>query len=154
MYHFVPDSPAGPYPGEQKPKAFLNDVDQWLSKHRDKERHIVFELKAVHLAAAAIQMASQKTGLHQVYGVSCGLLPEAAAKAEGEIQRILNAEQVEFLSADNILYDPDSMHLLNGAVHRAVMIEKARCIQYKESRRELELLRRQEIDVLGMVVVE
>ncbi len=52
------------------------------------------------------------------------------------------------------MYDPDSMHLLNGAVHRAVMIEKARCIQYKEIRRELELLRRQEIDVLGMVVVE
>ena len=119
----------GCIPAGQKPKAFLNDVDQWLSKHRDKERHIVFELKAVHLAAAAIQMASQKTGLHQVYGVSCGLLPEAAAKAEGEIQRILNAEQVEFLSADNILYDPDSMHLLNGAVHGAVLIEKARCIQ-------------------------
>lgn len=144
----------GRIPAGQKPKAFLNGVDQWLSKHRDKERHIVSDRKAVHLAAAAIQMASQKRELHQVYGVSCGLLSEAAAKAEDEIQRILNAEQVEFLSADNILYDPDSMHLLNGAVHGAVLIEKARCVQYKEIRRELELLRRQEIDVLGMVVVE
>lgn len=144
----------GRIPAVQKPKAFLNCADQWLYKHRDKERHMVSGKKAVHLAAAAVQMASRKKGLRQIYGISCGLLPKDAAETEREIRCILNTGQVEFLPVDEILYNSDSMHLLNGSVRGAVLIEKAGAVQDKEIRRELELLRRQEIDVLGMIIIE
>ena len=144
----------GRIPAVQKPKFFFNGVDRQLYKHRDKERHIISDKKAACLAAAAVQIASQKKELHQIYGVSCGLLPEAAANAAREIQHILDADQVELLRADNILYDSDAVHLLNGNAHGAVLIEKAGSVQYKEIRRALDLLRRLEIDVLGMIIIE
>ncbi len=144
----------GRIPAVQKQYSFFNSVDRGLYKHRDKERDMVSGKKAVSLAAAAVQMVSQKKGFHQIYGVSCGLLPETAAKAEQEIQRILDADQVEFLRADNVLYDSDAMHLLNGNIHGAVLLEKAGSVQYKEIRRVLDLLRRLEIEVLGMIIIE
>lgn len=144
----------GRIPAVQKQYSFYNSVDRGLYKHRDKERDMVSGKKAVSLAAAAVQMVSQKKGFHQIYGVSCGLLPETAAKAEQEIQRILDADQVEFLRADNVLYDSDAMHLLNGNIHGAVLLEKAGSVQYKEIRRVLDLLRRLEIEVLGMIIIE
>ena len=54
---------------------------------------------------------------------------------------------------DNVLYDPANTEKL-GEMDGAVIIEKAGRTLYSELTEEIELLKRQQIKILGCVIVE
>lgn len=143
----------GHIPAVRKTKTFFNRIDHWLYDQRNKGRYSVSAKQAIPLAATAIRITAQTKGFEHIYGISCGAVSEATAKIESEIRNILETKNIDFQTATNILYDADSMNLLNN-MHAAVLIEKAGSVQYEELYRELELLRQQNIDVLGLIVVE
>ena len=78
---------------------------------------------------------------------------DPTAKIRNEIQGILKTVDLDFDTADNVLYNADSMSLLSS-IHTAVLIEKAGSVQYEEIHQELEILRQQQINVLGIIIAE
>lgn len=127
----------------------FKQIDRMLYLLRDKRRYTSSAEEALRLSVASIAMASQRKGICDVYGVGgsmCSGLLE-------EIGTGLKAEHIKFQSVKNILYSADSLNLLNG-VRTVVLVEKASAVSYSEIQQELEILRRQEIDILGMIIVE
>ena len=65
----------------------------------------------------------------------------------------MEKEGITVTILNNVLYDAEAMEKL-GTVKGAVLVEKAGSTLYNEITGELELLRRQEIMVLGGITVE
>ncbi len=63
------------------------------------------------------------------------------------------ASGLEVTVFNNVLYDAEAMERLGG-IESAVLVETTDVTLYDEIWKELELLRRQEIETLGCVVVE
>lgn len=66
---------------------------------------------------------------------------------------VLAEEGVEAQILNNVLYDAETMEKL-GDTKGVVLVEKADSTLYAEVARELELLRRQDIAILGGIIVE
>ena len=143
----------GHIPSARNSKNFFNRIDHWLYSQRNKGRYSVSAAHAISLAATAIQITAHKKGIHSIYGISCGPVLDPTAKIRNEIQGILKTVDLDFDTADNVLYNADSMSLLSS-IHTAVLIEKAGSVQYEELHRELEILRQQQINVLGIIIAE
>lgn len=143
----------GHIPSTRNSKNFFNRIDHWLYSQRDKGRYSVSAAQAISLATAAIQVTAHKKAIDSIYGISCGPISNPTAKIGNEIQEILKTMDLDFHTADNVLYDADSMSLLSS-IHTVVLIEKAGSVQYEELHRELEILRQQQINVLGIIIAE
>lgn len=74
-------------------------------------------------------------------------------KACEQIRESLSAEGVSVQILSNVLYDAEVMEALSEA-QGAVLVETAGSTLYEEVVRELQLLNRQNITVLGGIVVE
>ena len=97
-------------------------------------------------------MAAGKNALKTVSLVGCDLKDRALNTCE-EIRMVLAEEGVEAQILNNVLYDAETMEKL-GDTKGAVLVEKADSTLYAEVARELELLRRQDIAILGGIIVE
>lgn len=127
----------------------FRQIDRKLYLLRDKRRYTSSAEEAVRLSVASIAMAAQRKGICDVCGVCgsmCGELPE-------QIGTGLKADNIKFQCVKNILYSADSLNLLSS-VRAAVLIEKAGVVSYGEIQQELEILRRQGIDILGIIIAE
>ena len=127
----------------------FRQIDRKLYLLRDKRRYTSSAEEAVRLSVASIAMAAQRKGICDVCGVCgsmCGELPE-------QIGTDLKADNIKFQCVKNILYSADSLNLLSS-VRAAVLIEKAGAVSYGEIQQELEILRRQGIEILGMIIAE
>ena len=65
----------------------------------------------------------------------------------------LEKEQLNVTILDNVLYNAEAMEKVD-AMTGVVLVEKAGSTLYNEIAGELELLKRQEIAVLGGIIVE
>lgn len=65
----------------------------------------------------------------------------------------LEADKLQVIILNNVLYDAAAMAQLAEA-RCAVLVEKAGSTLYEEIEQELELLKRQEIAILGGILVE
>ena len=69
------------------------------------------------------------------------------------LKAALEEEQIRVTVLDNVLYDAEAMEKVD-AMQGAVLVEKAGSTLYNEINDELALLKRQEILVLGGIIVE
>ena len=83
----------------------------------------------------------------------CGTSNDISADIMAKIREGLQADGIGFQSIQNILYSADSLNLLSD-VKTAVLIEQAGTVSYGEIQQELEILQRQGIHILGMMIVE
>ena len=115
------------------------------------KRHFSTE-EAVSLAVSRAKIQGEKSGISKLALIGCGMeknmggIPDsmAAKLAESEIQAVV---------IDNVLYNSESVEQIGG-MDGAVIVEKAGCTLYKEIADEIELLKRQEIKLLGCIIVE
>lgn len=135
--------------GENEKQFF---VDRWITVLRNYGKRIFDRKQSLELATAAVKMAVVKNGLDQVCLVGCDMKAGAGAVCES-MKQALKKEQIDVTVLDNVLYDVNSMEQLRDA-KGVVLVEKAGSTLYTEIARELELLARQEIKVLGGIVVE
>ena len=134
---------------DSKKKLFL---DKWISNLRHYGKREFTAEQSMELAFAALKIAAVKNGLNNVCLLGCNLSAGADKVCEG-LKDALEKEGFTVTILNNVLYDAEAMEKL-GTVKGAVLVEKAGSTLYNEITRELELLRRQEIVVLGGITVE
>lgn len=127
-------------------------VDRWIMKLCNRNKRVFTGTEATGLAAVAVKMQAKKEELDSVYCIGCDIKEESMQAAE-QIQNMLKKENITVPVLNNILYNQESMEKLQGA-KAAFLLEKAGGTLYEEIARELEILRRQGIKILGIVIVE
>lgn len=108
--------------------------------------------EATELAAVAVHMAVEKNSLNTVYFVGTGM-DENTHQFCDVLQKELQASGIEVIVAENILYNAENLKKLEKA-NGAVLIETIGKTMYTEILQELQLLDRQQIKVLGGIMVE
>lgn len=127
-------------------------IDRWIDALRNWNRRRFTREQSLELAVAAIKIAVGKQGLDIIYLMGCDLKAGADAVCN-ELKERLEKEKITVKILDNVLYDAETMEELERA-EGVVLIEKAMSTMYDEIRRELELAYRQDIKVLGGIVME
>ena len=134
---------------DSKKKLFL---DKWVNNLRHYGKREFTAEQSMELAFAALKIAAVKNGLNSVCLLGCNLGAGADKVCEG-LKAALEKEGIAVTILNNVLYDAEAMEKL-GTAKGAVLVEKAGSTLYNEITGELELLRRQEIVVLGGITVE
>ena len=84
----------------------------------------------------------------------CGFdLKECSLNVCETMRTTLEKENLNVSILNNVLYDAQAMEQLEAA-KAVVLVEKAGSTLYEEIAQELTLLKRQEINVLGGIIVE
>lgn len=136
----------------EKSDCFLGFVDDWIVSVRDWNKRKFAKEKSIALAAVAVRMSVEKNTLQKVYLVGCDLKNNTLAVCE-QLKTSLCQEGLDVDILNNILYDAKAMSELHDA-QGVVLVEKAGSTLYTEIEKELELLKRQDIKVLGGIIVE
>lgn len=130
-------------------KVFL---DKWVdSLHHYGKRKFTAE-QSMELAFAAVKITAVKNGLNNICLMGCNMSAGADKVCES-LKAALEKEQISVSVLDNVLYDAEAMEKMD-AMQGAVLVEKAGSTLYNEVAGELELLKRQDITVLGGIIVE
>ncbi len=130
-------------------KVFL---DKWVDSLRHYGKRKFTAEQSMELAFAAIKIAAVKNGLNNICLMGCNMSAGADKVCES-LKAALEKEQISVSVLDNVLYDAEAMEKMD-AMQGAVLVEKAGSTLYNEVADELELLKRQDIRVLGGIIVE
>ena len=134
---------------DSKKKLFL---DKWINNLRHYGKREFTAEQSMELAFAALKIVAVKNGLNSVCLLGCNLGAGADKVCEG-LKAALEKEGITVTILNNVLSDAEALENL-GTAQGAVLVEKAGSTLYNEITGELELLRRQEIVVLGGITVE
>lgn len=134
---------------DSKKKLFL---DRWINGLRHYGKREFTAEQSMELAFAAIKIAAAKNGQNSICLMGCNLGAGADKVCEG-LKAALEKEGLSVTILNNVLYDAGAMEKVSAA-QGAVLVEKAGSTLYNEIVAELELLKRQEIPVLGGITVE
>lgn len=126
--------------------------DQWVDNLRNHGKRKFTPAQSMELAVAAVKIAAVKNGLEHVCLMGCNLT-EGADNVCESIKQALEKEQIAVTILDNVLYNAEAMEKLENE-KGVVLVEKAGSTLYDEVAKEIELLTRQDIAVLGGIVVE
>lgn len=130
-------------------KVFL---DKWVDSLRHYGKRKFTAEQSMELAFAAIKITAVKNGLNNICLMGCNMSAGADKVCES-LKAALEKEQISVSVLDNVLYDAEAMAKMS-AMQGAVLVEKAGSTLYNEVASELELLKRQDIRVLGGIIVE
>lgn len=126
--------------------------DKWVDNLRNHGKRKFTPAQSMELAVAAVKIAAVKNGLDHVCLMGCNLT-EGADNVCESIKQALEKEQIAVTILDNVLYNAEAMEKLENE-KGVVLVEKAGSTLYNEVAKEIELLTRQDIAVLGGIVVE
>lgn len=141
----------GLIPAEPGKKKAFGFVDQWILSVRNHNKRRFSTEEALELAAVAAKMAAGKGDLKNICLMGCGL-KERSLDACEKMKERLESENICVTILNNVLYDAQMLAELEKA-EGAVLVESAGATLYNEIAEELELLKRQDIKVLGAVLV-
>lgn len=130
-------------------KVFL---DKWVDSLRHYGKRKFTAEQSMELAFAAVKITAVKNGLNDICLMGCNMSAGADKVCES-LKAALEKEQISVSVLDNVLYDAEAMEKMD-AMQGAVLVEKAGSTLYNEVAGELELLKRQDITVLGGIIVE
>lgn len=137
---------------DQKKKKMFSFVDEWILKLYYYNRRRFVREEAVELAAVAVHMVAEKNTLDTVCLVGTGM-NQSTHQFCDTIQKELKSAGIEAVVAENILYNAENLKKLEVA-QGAVLVETVGKTMYTEILQELQLLDRQQIKVLGGIIVE
>lgn len=141
----------GVIPETMGKKKVLDVVDRWIKSLRDRNKRQFTPEEALELATVAAKMATGKEALQEIALVGCGLKGNSLDVCE-KIKARLKEENIQVNILNNVLYDAQTMEELDGE-KGVILIEGAGATLYNEIAEELELLKRQDIKVLGGILV-
>lgn len=127
-------------------------VDRWINDLRHYGKRKFSAEQSMELAFAAVKIAAVKNGMNNICLMGCNLAAGAGNVCES-LKAALEKEGIAVTVLDNVLYNAETMEKIDQ-VTGVVLVEKAGSTLYNEITRELELLKRQEIAVLGGIIVE
>ncbi len=141
----------GMVPAKEAKRKPLDFVDRWLVSLRDRNKRSFSEEEALRHAIVAVKMSAEHGGVGSAYLVGCNLKGHAMEVCE-KVRSALAAEGIKAEILSNVLYDAQAMESLEGA-KSVVLVETAGSTLYQEICQEVILMDRQEIPVLGGIVV-
>lgn len=137
---------------ENSKKRFLGFIDAGLIAIRDRNKRKFTEDETEEIVAVAIKMAVKKSGDKAVGFIGCDVKKQTEEKFNS-IRELLEKEDIKVTMLDNVLYNAEQMEKLAN-ISNVVLIEKAGSTMYDEVTKELELIERYNINVLGGILVE
>lgn len=133
-------------------KKILGFIDARIIALRDRSKRKFTEEEGKEIVAVSIKMAVKKSGSKEVSFIGCGVKKQTEDICSS-IKALLEKEGISVSILDNVLYNAEEMEKLSDAGN-AVIIEKTGATMYDEVAKELELLKRYNINVLGGVLVD
>lgn len=127
-------------------------VDKWIYKLRDYGKRRFTEGEALGLAVTSIKIAAEKENLQEILCIGCDI-KNNAAEVCSKVAQELKKDNIDTVVLNNILYNQESLTRLREA-RGAFLVETVGSTMYEEIVKELESLKRQDITVLGILVVE
>lgn len=127
-------------------------LDKWVDDLRHYGKRKFDAEQSMELAFAAVKIAAMKSKLSNVCLMGCNLSAGAGKVCES-LKAALEKEGIQVTVLDNVLYNAESMEKID-VVTGVVLVEKAGSTLYNEIANELALLKRQDIAVLGGIIVE
>ena len=127
-------------------------LDKWVDELRHYGKRMFDAEQSMELAFVAVKIAVIKNKLSNVCLMGCNLSAGAGNVCE-KLKVALEKAGIDVIVLDNVLYNAESMEKMD-AVTGVVLVEKAGSTLYNEIANELALLKRQDITVLGGIVVE
>ncbi len=138
--------------GQEGASRVFGFVDRWILSLRTYGRRSFSGEEALRLSTAAVKLAAKKEQADAISLIGCNLTKEIMKICEA-IKQELEKDGMRVVIQNNVLYDAQAMKELQE-VKSAVLVEQVKATFYSEITQELELLRRQEIVVLGGILVE
>ena len=127
-------------------------LDKWVDDLRYYGKRKFDAKQSMELAFAAVKIVAVKNKLNTICLMGCNLEAGAGSLCEN-LKTALEKEGVNVTVLDNVLYNAESMEKVE-AMTGVVLVEKAGSTLYNEVANELALLKRQDITVLGGIIVE
>ena len=119
---------------------------------RYRNKRCFSEEEALKLVSVAVKLNAERETLDSVTLIGCDLKDRSMFVCD-QLKRDLGKGNMQVGILNNVLYDAQSMSSLDN-VKGVVLVEQAGSTLYTEIGRELELLKRQGIKILGGIVVE
>ena len=126
--------------------------DKWIDDLRHYGKRKFNAEQSMELAFAAVKIAAVKNKLNTICLMGCNLEAGAGSVCEN-LKTALEKEGINVTVLDNVLYNAESMEKVD-TMTGVVLVEKAGSTLYNEIANELALLKRQDITVLGGIIVE
>lgn len=142
----------GLIPGQDNKKNPFGFVDEWILAMRNRNKRKFSKDEAVNLVTVAVKMSAEREKLSTVYLVGCNLKERAMEVCE-QIKDGLYTDNIQVDVLNNVIYDAHAMSKLENA-QGVILVETVQSTLYDEICQELELLKRQDVKVLGGVIVE
>ena len=127
-------------------------LDKWVDDLRHYGKRKFDAKQSMELAFAAVKIAAVKNKLNTICLMGCNLEAGAGSVCEN-LKTALEKDGINVTVLDNVLYNAESMEKVE-AMTGVVLVEKAGSTLYNEVANELALLKRQDITVLGGIIVE
>lgn len=127
-------------------------LDKWVDDLRHYGKRKFDAEQSMELAFAAVKIAAVKNKLNTICLMGCNLEAGAGSVCEN-LKTALEKEGINVTVLDNVLYNAESMEKIE-AMTGVVLVEKAGSTLYNEIANELALLKRQDVAVLGGIIVE
>lgn len=142
----------GTIPKHEETMRRYNFIDRFVLSLRNRNKRQFTYDEAVELAAVSVKILAEREGIKEVTLVGCNLKDDSLEVCE-QIKRRLEKDNVVTMILNNVLYDAQSMCELENACG-VVLVETTGSTLYDEIAKEVELMRRQAIKIMGTVVVE
>lgn len=133
-------------------KKFLGFVDALIIRLRDRNKRKFTKEESEEIVAVAIKMAVRKSETNEVSLVGCEVKKQTEDICNN-IKALLEKEGIKITILDNVLYNAEEMEKLSD-ISQVVLIEKTGSTMYDEVEKELHLMKRYSIDVLGTILVD
>ena len=127
-------------------------LDKWVDDLRHYGKRKFDAEQSMELAFAAVKIAAVKNKLNTICLMGCNLEAGAGSVCEN-LKTALEKEGINVTVLDNVLYNAESMEKVD-TMTGVVLVEKAGSTLYNEIANELALLKRQDIAILGGIIVE
>lgn len=127
-------------------------LDKWVDDLRHYGKRKFDAKQSMELAFAAVKIAAVKNKLNTICLMGCNLEAGAGSVCEN-LKTALEKEGINVTVLDNVLYNAESMEKVD-TMTGVVLVEKAGSTLYNEIANELTLLKRQDIAILGGIIVE
>ncbi len=141
---------ANVFAAENKKKAF-GFIDNLIIKLRDSGKRKFDLEKSLEIATSAIRIAAKKNELSEVTVIGCNL--SEIKDVSGKLYEKLAKDNIKAVELDNILYDPESLGKVSGNQGAVLMVRLGNTL-YDEFAKEIEILKSQEVKILGVVTVD
>ena len=127
-------------------------LDKWVDDLRYYGKRKFDAKQSMELAFAAVKIVAVKNKLNTICLMGCNLEAGAGSVCEN-LKTALEKEGINVTVLDNVLYNAEAMEKIE-AMTGVVLVEKAGSTLYNEIANELALLKRQDIAILGGIIVE